>query len=88
MVESLQRGLQGHVSSVPRKGRTPRLVPSSGGSWGVPGVSGVVRRCSVPCQGISPRLSEGDGTECPAGLGDLPGAVSLPAGWQGDRGPC
>lgn len=35
MVESLQRGLQGHVSSVPRKGRT-LVGTSSGGSWGIP----------------------------------------------------
>lgn len=41
MVESLQWGLQGHVSSVPRKGRTlvgtfsagSQRVPRSLGSW-------------------------------------------------------
>ena len=36
VVESLQRGLQGHVSSIPRKGRT-LVGTSSGGSRGIPG---------------------------------------------------
>lgn len=36
VVESLQWGLQGHVSSVPRKGRTP-VGTYSGGSQRVPG---------------------------------------------------
>lgn len=90
VVESLQRGLQGHVSSVPRKGRTLVGHPlvGAGGSPGVSGVmAGVGRRCFMPCRGISPCAPERNGTERPAGLRDLPSAFSLPAGWQGDRGP-
>lgn len=85
VVESLQWGLQGHVSSVPRKGKT-----LAGTSWGIPrglwvrgrGWQEVLHARTSPHD--SPKM---DGIEYPAGLRDLPGVIFLPTGWQGDRRP-
>lgn len=74
MVEGLQWGLQGHVSSVPRKGRT-LAGTSSGGSQVSLGVSEVMSGAGmespVICQSISLLPPKRDGTECPAGLRDV-----------------
>lgn len=41
----------------------------------------------MPCQGIFSCPPKRDGIQHPAGVRDLPGMVTFPTGWQGDRGP-